>query len=427
MGKNNENENVSIEPPKNQEGKYVIDKNNPSHIRWLHQQQANRGAKHVNQGRKEVLDKAAERSVPLAAAALVGSAVAAPVVTGLSLAGGYLGSQLGEWVSPEKYKREGQVIGGTLGGITAPGLKMLPQFIAGDPYTTLGGRFGYYGNKFERVYHTLARRMGWKTSPKHPELLRKIQNTPEIKDGKVQITNPGDDFTNFSTDRPVVSHSKGDWDPYDLYITDPKVVEGLNPISIEPSDMFYVGPNITAKPNQVTLVSGNTTKLINAQDAGMSTLSSPRLRELWDKMNRYYYAELRRQSLETSPLKRRLFKKGFKDIVPPSMREPYAQEIQRLQTLRGTPTLEDYNYISKLYGLDPGIVGISQMNPEIIRATFKPGVPMYYPNGRELDMNYFTPTTNNEKALLEKSQYNNVFYDPASYVEDLWKINNGYK
>jgi hypothetical protein len=43
------------------------------------------------------------------------------------------------------------------------------------------------------------------------------------------------------------------------------------------------------------------------------------------------------------------------------------------------------------------------MNPEIIRATFKPGVPMYYPNGRELDMNYFTPTTNNEKALLEKS------------------------
>ena len=32
------------------------------------------------------------------------TATAAPVVTGLSLAGGYLGSNLGEWIAPEKYK-----------------------------------------------------------------------------------------------------------------------------------------------------------------------------------------------------------------------------------------------------------------------------------------------------------------------------------
>lgn len=56
MEKNNENENVSVEPPKNQEGKYVIDKNNPTHIRWLHQQQANRGAKAVNQGRQKAFN-----------------------------------------------------------------------------------------------------------------------------------------------------------------------------------------------------------------------------------------------------------------------------------------------------------------------------------------------------------------------------------
>lgn len=128
MGKNNENENVSVEPPKNQEGKYVIDKNNLSHVRWLHQQQANRGAKYVNQGRKEVLDKAAERSTPLALGALAGAAVAAPVITGLSLAGGYLGSSLGEHIVPEDYKEEGSVIGGTLGGMAAPGLRLLPGF-----------------------------------------------------------------------------------------------------------------------------------------------------------------------------------------------------------------------------------------------------------------------------------------------------------
>lgn len=124
MGK----ENTNNEPPKNQEGKYVIDKNNPKHVRWLHQQQANRGAKYVNQGRKDVLDKAAERSAPLALGALAGAAVTAPVVTGLSLAGGYLGSSLGEYIAPEDYKEEGSVIGGALGGMAAPGLKLLPGF-----------------------------------------------------------------------------------------------------------------------------------------------------------------------------------------------------------------------------------------------------------------------------------------------------------
>lgn len=120
MEKNNENENVSVEPPKNQEGKYVIDKDNPAHIRWLYQQQANRGAKAVNQGKEEFLNTAAELSTPVVA----GLAIANPVSTALGLTGGTVGSLLGMSIAPRKYREEAAVIGGTLGSLAVPGVKL---------------------------------------------------------------------------------------------------------------------------------------------------------------------------------------------------------------------------------------------------------------------------------------------------------------
>ena len=120
MEKNNENENVSVEPPKNQEGKYVIDKNNPAHIRWLHQQQANRGVKAVNQGKEKFLNTATELSTPIVA----GMAIANPVSTVLGLTGGVVGSSLGMMIAPRKYREEAAVIGGTLGGLAVPGVKL---------------------------------------------------------------------------------------------------------------------------------------------------------------------------------------------------------------------------------------------------------------------------------------------------------------
>ena len=103
MGKNKENENVSTEPPKNQEGKYVIDKDNP-----------------VNQGKEKFLNTASELSVPI----IAGIAIANPVSTALGLAGGTVGSSLGMMIAPREYREEAAVIGGTLGSLAIPGVKL---------------------------------------------------------------------------------------------------------------------------------------------------------------------------------------------------------------------------------------------------------------------------------------------------------------
>lgn len=312
---------------------------------------------------------------------------------------------------------------------TYPYAKALAEQLAYDKYTTLGGRFGYYGNWVDRIKHTIGRNINHNMSPKHPELLRKIDQLPKINQNKtIQISRPTprEDFerTNFTTDRPVVSHNMGDWDSDDLLIIDPAVTKGLKPESIEPSDMFFVNTNITAKPNQVTFISGSPSRLIVARDQGMSTLSSKKLREIRQKMDDAYYSELRRIK-DLTGLQKRLQKTRYKDIVPLHLRQDYAKEIQRLQSKRGTPTIEDYDYLEKLYGLDAGIIGISELNPKRIEAIFKPGMIIRYPNGRELDQNYFYPRINSEKHLLEKAPYNKVFYDPASTVESDWAIQHG--
>lgn len=306
----------------------------------------------------------------------------------------------------------------------------------GDKYTTLGGRFGYYGNKLDRFRYTLDRiSTKSKLKPKHPELLRKSTNFKINADGSVQVSNPVPradlNRTNFTTDRPVVDHSS-EWNYMDLYIIDPKVVKGLKPISIEPSDMFYTNVNITAKPNQVTLVSGNPIKLLEAQQNGLSTLSSKKLRAIQKEMSDFYKKEI--SSIEQlSPLEKKLYKTDYKSVLGrrKDLKEAYALEIQRLQSLRGTPTLEDYRYIENLYNLKAGVTDIKEMNPKIIADRLKDdgrfiieGIPkVQYPNGREIGARYFYKGPSSEKAILESTPYNRVFYDPASHVEFNFRTN----
>ena len=59
------------------------------------------------------------------------------------------------------------------------------------------------------------------------------------------------------------------------------------------------------------------------------------------------------------------------------------------------------------------------LNPtiqDIMNGTVKPYV---YPNGREVE---FTPDkVGKELRLIQRSKYNNIFYDPASHVESNWR------
>lgn len=390
----------------------------------------------VDRGERKFLKTAGELATPV----LTGAGIAglgyglatAAIPTLISLGTSYVGTKVGEAIDNKtdnntNYRTMGGLIGGAVGGL---GANMTPRLIAGDAYTTVGGKFGYYGNPLQRFTGTVGRRLNLNTIARNPELLRKISKpTPINSNGTIQVSNPTPraNFarTNFTTDRPVVSHSAGNWDHMDLNIFDPKITKGLKPASIEPSDTFYPFANITAKPSQTTLVSGNKSALINAQDKGMSTISSPKLRQIYKDMQAEYLGNLTRYSKMT-PLQRRLAKTGFEDNVSPKLKKAYAEEIQKLQSKRGTPTIKDYRKIEKDTGLDAGVVDIKDLNPELVDKIANSKGYFTYPNG-EVTSSYHYPQAYSDKAVLNRMPYNKVFYDPASPVEEQWAIKNGLK
>lgn len=368
------------------------------------------------------------------AAPYVGTLLTGAIFGPLSVAGGYAGNEavnkITNVASNGKYNDWSDMMSKTTGmnpvlaeffniGNLAGGFGMRnfgPKLnVTGDAYTTIGGKFGYYGNPVQRVWHTVGRNKNWKTSAKHPELMRKLEEPIKVNsNGTLQVTNPNPRFstpiTNFTTDRPVVSHAGGNWDGRDLYIFNPKIVKGKKPASIEPSDTFYPNVNITAKPSQTTLVSGNPLRLADAKSKGMSTLSSPEARRLYQEAQWKYLGELKKRNANKNAGGN--FKVKFDDYA-----DDYAKEIQRLQSKRGTPTVYDYAKLERSTGLDAGVISIDEMNPRIVDYYMNAGAEVPYPNGRVIDYDYFYPQVNSEKNVLNRASYNKVFYDPTTTAE----------
>lgn len=400
----------------------------------------------VDRGKRKFLKTTGELATPV----LVGAGIAglgyglatATIPTLISLGTSYVGTKVGESIDDKtdnntNYKTMGGLIGGAVGGL---GANMTPRLIAGDAYTTVGGKFGYYGNPLQRFTGTVGRRLNLNTKARNPELLRKISEpTPINSNGTIQVSNPTPRAsfarTNFTTDRPVVSHSAGNWDHMDLNIFDPKITKGLKPASIEPSDTFYPFANITAKPSQTTLVSGNKSALVNAQDKGMSTLSSPKLRQIYEDMQAEYLGNLTKYSKMT-PMQRRMAKTNFKDNVSPKLKKAYAEEIQRLQSQRGTPTIRDYKKVENDTGLDAGVTTENLQhqfaahvdklkNTKISDYNDYASLDFVYPNGRIVKPS--RTSISGETRTLNNMPYNKVFYDPASHAELNWATKNGLK
>ena len=292
-----------------------------------------------------------------------------------------------------------------------------------DRYTTFRGRFGNYSdNPFVNAYATYARRHGLPDKARIPaDVIRKLR----MQNGEVlPVNNMGlVDFTgnkswnnnphiNVTTDRGVTSHKSG-WDGADTYVFSTQ--DFLNQTmpngslkSIEPSDMFANGSKVLESPNKVTLISGDKEALKSAKAAGMQTLSSPRLRRMYNKQNTG-------SILAKSP-------KAIKHWIE------YSNEVNRLLTLRGTPTLSDYKLLESKTGLKAGVAPLSEYTnavnslynmvhantTDIMNGLIKQYV---YPNGRVVDWS----DAQRQLNLITNSPYNKVFYDPATYAEFNWR------
>lgn len=204
-------------------------------------------------------------------------------------------------------------------------------------------------------------------------------------------------------------------------------------VSIEPSDMFANGTSIVEPAKRVTFVSGDIEALRKARKAGMQTLSSPKLRRMYKERVNAYNQDM------TDYTNRIAGKSGFalkteKPPKPPKFQsywQDYANEMQRLQSQRGTPTLADYKLMENQTGLKTGVVPIEKYQNAISGIDLmRHGNPFtgaakayVYPNGREID--WSVNKIKHEINYLTKAKYNHVFYDPVSDAESKWKRSNG--
>lgn len=271
-----------------------------------------------------------------------------------------------------------------------------------DPYTTIGGRFGYYGSWPKRIYNTVTRNVGLKGTNSMPELLR-------LEKG-IDLTNPeayaaitresiGGRFPwiNSTTSRFVVDHSSGKWKGNSGIIYDPQMFSAKNYLSVQPSDTFIQGTKNVTSPKQFTLVSGNVEELKAAQAAGLETLSTPKMREAYEAF-KTTQAEAEANGVGEIKIGRLNIGKGalHDDEATKAAANYYTQTMNEAVSRRGTPTYQDYQYQAEQAGLP---IEVTE------------GVPVY---DRAIG---FGIDADGKSIHLTKPYYNNVVYHNASPIE----------
>lgn len=280
------------------------------------------------------------------------------------------------------------------------------------PYynSSVGGRFvGAVAHKFGKAYV--------------PELLRKSSQPLALtEDGRVIIsgsrTGKGHDgITNFTTDRPVVSHGSGNWDSHDLYIVNPNKVDKNSFVSIEPSDTYTLTDNpITIDRGDVTVVTGNPATIEYARKNGIPLVTNQKLQKAYqDAVNKYNFARAKEKASGS-----RLSFVKQEDFF-----DDYSRMLSQQYRKRTKPTLADYELFSKKTGLNPHIKAfdddIAKLEYEYVTRPIS-APPVTYPNGREI------LGSSHQFNLMGRDAYGNVFYDPATTSEGIfrkWRQNTG--
>lgn len=287
----------------------------------------------------------------------------------------------------------------------------------------------YSDNPVINAYATLARRYNLPDKARLPYLIRRVKSNQLDTDNSGNVILNGRRFshTNFTYDRPVVSHSKGSWDntQQTLLINPRNIVKNNKFGSIEPSDMFTIKDperGLVVSPRDVINITANPTSIRLSKKYGIRTISSD---------------ELRNQELKA--LKKdhdayvQNFGKRFK-LARGSRTEinrDYWNAVHDLQKLYGKPKIKDVRLLEKLTGQKSGISDLSDLqnfkNVSIDRILNTPiseidqvidNLPKFG-NGRRFNWTNY----NDQNGIT--FPYTNFFYDPATPAESLFKFKSG--
>lgn len=276
----------------------------------------------------------------------------------------------------------------------------------------------YSNNPYVNLYATYARRFGLPDKARLPYLIRRVKSDelPFIEDGNIQLNGPRFKHTNFTYDRPVISHNKGKWDSaQQTYIINGRNLIKVNKGnwgSIEPSDMFTIKDpenGLMIPQEDVTLISGNKDILYKANNIGLRNITNDGLQIIEGaisprgKIGRFDFSGGERRGFNT----------------------PYWKAVNNTIKRFGVPKYKDIKLLEKTTGLD---AGVTRLNKDALNIIDKARIfeklnlddaaevmKLKYPNGRNIDF-----IKDRDRYNVSGFPYNNVFYDPTTYAESLF-------
>lgn len=273
----------------------------------------------------------------------------------------------------------------------------------------------YSDNPIVNTYATYARRYNLPDKARVPYMIRRVKSEefPSINNGRITMSGGRFKHTNFTYDRPVVSHRKGKWDTaQQTYLINGRTLVSENKGnwgSIEPSDMFTVRDpkgGLTVPTKDVVLVSGHKGVLSQAKANGIKTATSPQL-----------------QSREASITPRESL--GCFNFAGGERRHydtPYWISVNDIVKEYGTPKFKDVRLLEKMTGLKSGVSKLDKNAMKIINdAKGFDKLPLNeaeqvmkqtYPNGRGVNF-----INDRESYITSELPYNSLFYDPATHAE----------
>ena len=273
----------------------------------------------------------------------------------------------------------------------------------------------YSDNHIVNTYATYARRYNLPDKARVPYMIRRVKSDefPSINNGRITMSGGRFKHTNFTYDRPVVSHRKGKWDTaQQTYLINGRTLVSENKGnwgSIEPSDMFTVKDpkeGLTVPTKDVILVSGHKGVLSQAKASGIKTATSPQLQRMEERvtpresLGRFNFAGGERRHYNT----------------------PYWISVNDIVKEYGTPKLKDVRLLEELTGLKSGVSNLDKNAMKIISSAkgfdklplneAEQVMKQTYPNGRGVNF-----VNDRESYITSELPYNSLFYDPATHAE----------
>ena len=273
----------------------------------------------------------------------------------------------------------------------------------------------YSDNPIVNTYATYARRYNLPDKARVPYMIRRVKSDelPSINNGRITMSGGRFKHTNFTYDRPVVSHRKGKWDTaQQTYLINGRKLVSENKGnwgSIEPSDMFTIQDpkgGLTVPTKDVILVSGHKGLLGQAKASGIKIATSPQLQRIEKSITP-------RQSL------------GRFNLAGGERRHyntPYWIDVNNIVKEYGTPKVKDVRLLEEMTGLKSGVSKLNNNAIKIINDAkgfdklslneAEQVMNQTYPNGRGVNF-----ANDRETYVTSQLPYNNLFYDPTTYAE----------